>query len=310
MPTSRSWLPGFIALGVVWGSSFLFIEWALQAFTPVGVAFLRGALGSLSLLAFAAVLKVELPRKPIEWFHISVVAILLNAAPGFLFAFGQQYVTSVMAGILNATTPLMTLLVMTVIFRSERVNLNQLVGLAIGFVGVALVSGVIHGLGENKIVGVAALLGATFCYGLSFPYARRFVTPLRYSNTALATAQVTASAVTLLPFALIGGVVSAPLSATPVIGVVLLGVLGTGFAYIWNYRNMKLAGSAIASSVTYITPVVAAVLGVAFLGEHLSWDQVAGGLLVLLGAAMIQNRLTLLRPSGYQSDLGSAPRAK
>lgn len=294
MPSSRAWLPGFIALGIVWGSSFLFIEWALQAFTPVGVAFLRGALGSLSLLAFAAVLRVELPRKPIEWFHISVVAVLLNAAPGFLFAFGQQYVTSVMAGILNATTPLMTLLVMTLVFRAERVTANQIVGLLAGFFGVALVSGVLHGLGENKIIGVAALLGATFCYGLSFPYARRFVTPLRYSNTALATAQVTASAVILLPFALIGGFVSAPLSVTPVIGVVLLGVLGTGFAYIWNYRNMKLAGSAIASSVTYITPVVAAVLGVAFLGEHLSWDQVAGGLLVLLGAAMIQNRLKLI----------------
>ena len=310
MTSSRAWLPGFVALGIIWGSSFLFIEWALQAFTPIGVAFLRGALGSLSLLAFAAVLRVELPRKPNEWFHISVVAILLNAAPGFLFAFGQQYVTSVMAGILNATTPLMTLLVMTVIFRSEKINLNQLVGLALGFIGVALVSGVIHGLGENKVVGVAALLGATFCYGLSFPYARRFVTPLRYSNTSLATAQVTASAVILLPFALVGGVVSAPLSATPVIGVLLLGVLGTGFAYIWNYRNMKLAGSAIASSVTYITPVVAAVLGVAFLGEHLSWDQVAGGLLVLLGAAMIQKRLSLIRPRGHHSDLGSAPSAK
>ena len=310
MTSSRAWLPGFIALGIVWGSSFLFIEWALQAFTPVGVAFLRGALGSLSLLAFAAALRVELPRKPIEWFHISVVAILLNAAPGFLFAFGQQYVTSVMAGILNATTPLMTLLVMTVIFRSEKVNANQLAGLAIGFIGVALVSGVIHGLGENKLVGVAALLGATFCYGLSFPYARRFVTPMSYSNTALAAAQVTASAVILLPFAIIGGVASGPISPTPVIGVVLLGVLGTGFAYIWNYRNMKLAGSAIASSVTYITPVVAAALGVAFLGEHLSWDQVAGGLLVLLGAAMIQNRLTVIRPGGYHSDLGSAPNAK
>lgn len=294
MTSSRAWLPGFIALGVVWGSSFLFIEWALQAFTPIGVALLRGALGSLSLLGFALALKVELPTKLTEWWHISVVAILLNAAPGFLFAFGQQYVTSVMAGILNATTPLMTLLVMTVIFRSEKVNANQLVGLTIGFIGVALVSGVIHGLGENKFVGVAALLGATFCYGLSFPYARHFVTPLRYSNTALAAAQVTGSAVILLPFALVGGVVSAPLSATPIIGVVLLGVLGTGFAYIWNYRNMKLAGSAIASSVTYITPVVAAVLGVAFLGEHLTWDQLAGGLLVLLGAAMIQNRVRLV----------------
>lgn len=310
MPTSRAWLPGFIALGTVWGSSFLFIEWALQAFSPLGVAFLRGALGSLSLLGFAAVLRVELPRKLIEWWHISVVAILLNAAPGFLFAFGQQYVTSVMAGILNATTPLMTLLVMTLVFRAEKVNANQIVGLVAGFGGVALVSGVLHGLGENKLIGVAALLGATFCYGLSFPYARRFVTPLPYSNTALATAQVTASAVILLPFALIGGITAGPVSTTPLVGIVLLGVLGTGFAYIWNYRNMKLAGSAIASSVTYITPVVAAVLGVAFLGEHLTWDQVAGGLLVLAGAAMIQNRLTLVRSRDHHNDRGSAPSAK
>jgi len=310
MTSTRAWLPGFIALGLVWGSSFLFIEWSLQSFSPIGVAFLRGALGALSLLAFAAALRVPLPNKLSEWGHLAFVATLLNAAPGFLFAFGQQYVSSVMAGILNATTPLMTLLVMTVIFRTEKVTANQLVGLVVGFVGVALVSGVVHGLGENKLVGVAALLGATFCYGLSFPYARRFVTPLPYSNTALATAQVSASAVILLPFALVGGITTAPLAPIPVVGVALLGLLGTGFAYIWNYRNMKLAGSAIASSVTYITPVVAAILGVAFLGEHLTIDQVAGGVLVLVGAATIQNRLVLVGRSAHHRARGSAPRAK
>lgn len=279
----------------MWGSSFLFIEWSLQSFSPIGVAFLRGALGALSLLGFAAVLRVRLPQKAVEWAHLAVVATLLNAAPGFLFAFGQQYVTSVMAGILNATTPLMTLLVMALIFRAEKVTANQMVGLVVGFVGVALVSGVVHGLGENKLIGVASLLGATFCYGLSFPYARRFVTPLPYSNTALAAAQVSASAIILLPFALFGGITVAPLALKPVVGVALLGLLGTGFAYIWNYRNMKLAGSAIASSVTYITPVVAAVLGVAFLGEHLTIDQIAGAILVLGGASMIQSRLVLVR---------------
>ena len=310
MTRSQAWLPSFIALGLVWGSSFLFIEWSLQSFSPIGVAFLRGALGALSLLTFAAVLRVPLPHKMVEWGHLAVVATLLNAAPGFLFAFGQQYVTSVMAGILNATTPLMTLLVMALIFRAEKVTANQMVGLAVGFVGVALVSGVVHGLGENKLIGVAALLGATFCYGLSFPYARRFVTPLPYSNTALAAAQVSASAIILLPFALFGGITVAPLALTPVVGVALLGLLGTGFAYIWNYRNMKLAGSAIASSVTYITPLVAAVLGVAFLGEHLTIDQIAGAILVLGGASMIQNRLVLFGRSVHHRARGSAPSAK
>jgi drug/metabolite transporter (DMT)-like permease len=294
---STAWLPGFIALGIVWGASFLFIEWALGSFTPIGVAFLRGALGALSLLVMAAILRTPLPAKPIEWFHIAVVAVLLNAAPGFLFAFGQQYVTSVMAGILNATTPLMTLVVMALIFRAEKVTANQILGLLLGFIGVALVSGVIHGLGDNKFIGVLALLGATFCYGLSFPYARRHVTPLPYSNTSLAAAQVTSSAVILLPFALLGGIATGPLTAPSMVGVALLGFLGTGFAYIWNYRNMKLAGSAIASSVTYITPVVGAILGVLFLREHLSWDQAAGGVLVLVSAALIQGRITVLPAS-------------
>jgi len=77
-------------------------------------------------------------------------------------------------------------------------------------------------------------------------------------------------------------------------GIALLGFLGTGYAYVWNYRNMKLAGSAIASSVTYITPLVAAVLGVSILGETLTWYQVLGGLIILLSAAMVQNRLIVV----------------
>jgi drug/metabolite transporter (DMT)-like permease len=105
----------------------------------------------------------------------------------------------------------------------------------------------------------------------------------------------------LLPFALVGGLTSGPVTPQALVGIALLGILGTGFAYIWNYRNMKLAGSAIASSVTYITPVVAAVLGVLFLREHVSWDQIAGGLLVLVSAALIQGRIKVLPSSRPQT---------
>ena len=110
MSKPSTWLPSFLALGVVWGASFLFIEWALESLTPIGVAFTRGALGAVSLLIMVAVKKVARPSRLIEWMHLGVVATLLNAVPGFLFALGQEHVTSVMAGILNATTPLMTLL--------------------------------------------------------------------------------------------------------------------------------------------------------------------------------------------------------
>ena len=295
MKRELGWLPSFVALGLVWGASFLFIELSLQSFTPIGIAFLRGLLGSISLLVLLVAVKKRLPNKISHWLHISVVALLLNSAPGFLFAFGQLYVSSVMAGILNSTTPIMTLLVILAIFRSQKVTLNQSIGIALGFIGVTLVSGVLLGVGENQPIGVLFLLSATLCYGISFPYAKKFVLDLPYDNYSLAAAQVTASAVLLFPFAILFGIQQAPITGSSIFGIVMLGFLGTGIAYIWNYRNIKLAGSAVASTVTYITPLVAVVLGFLILGESLRIDQLLGGIVVLVSSAMVQERLQLFR---------------
>lgn len=288
------WVPSFIALGLVWGASFLFIELSLESFTPIGTAFLRGLLGAASLLVLLFAVKKSLPNKTLHWFHISVVALLLNSAPGFLFALGQQYVSSVMAGILNSTTPIMTLLVILVIFRSQKVTLNQSVGIGLGFIGITLVSGVLLGVGDNDPLGVLFLLLATLCYGISFPYAKKYVLNLPYDNYSLAAAQVTASAVLLLPLALIFGIQHSPITGNAIFGIAMLGFLGTGIAYIWNYRNIKLAGSAVASTVTYITPLVAVILGFLVLGESLRVDQLLGGIVVLISSAMVQQRLKLI----------------
>ena len=295
MKKEIGWLPSFLALGLVWGASFLFIELALESFTPIGVAFLRGFLGGLSLLILVFALGKKLPNKPTHWFHISVVAFLLNSAPGFLFALGQQYVSSVLAGILNATTPIMTLLVILIVFRSQRVTLNQTIGIGLGFIGITLVSGVLLGVGENDPLGVVFLLMATLCYGVSFPYAKKFVLNLPYDNYSLAAAQVSASAILLFPLAVIFGIQHSSITAGSLFGIAMLGFLGTGVAYIWNYRNIKLAGSAVASTVTYITPLVAVVLGLLVLGESLRVDQLLGGIVVLLSSAMVQQRLRLVK---------------
>lgn len=295
MKKEIGWLPSFIALGLVWGASFLFIELALESFTAVGIAFLRGLLGSVSLLILLVVVRKKLPNKLSHWLHISVVALLLNSAPGFLFALGQQYVSSVMAGILNSTTPIMTLLIILIVFRSQKVTLNQSVGIGLGFIGVTLVSGVLLGVGENDPVGVLFLLMATLCYGVSFPYATKFVLNLPYDNYSLAAAQVTASSVLLLPFTFIFGIQHSPITTNALFGIAMLGFLGTGVAYIWNYRNIKLAGSAVASTVTYITPLVAVVLGFLVLGESLRADQLLGGIVVLISSAMVQQRLKVFR---------------
>jgi drug/metabolite transporter (DMT)-like permease len=246
------------------------------------------------LLVILGVSKQKLPSSWTHWFHISVVAVLLNAAPGFLFALGQETVSSSIAGVINATTPLMTVLVISVLFRNQSPNANQVLGLFIGFGGILLVMEIFTSRNGASVIGVIILLIATLCYGLAMPYAKRFVSPLPYSPYVLAAAQVSASAMLTAPPAFIWGITSATPTVSSLLGIGLLGVLGTGIAYVWNYRNIQLAGSVVASSVTYITPVVAVVVGVIFLREELSLIQVIGGVLIVLSALLVQGRLRLM----------------
>jgi drug/metabolite transporter (DMT)-like permease len=289
------WLPGFIALGLVWGLSFLFVELALISFTPIGIAFLRGLLGAVSLLVLVAVTRQKLPRVWRHWLHISIVAVLLNAAPGFLFALGQETVSSSIAGVINATTPLMTVLIIISFFRDQTPTFDQFLGIVVGFFGILLVMEIFSSSNQASVAGVITLLMATLCYGLAMPYAKRFVSPLPYSPYVLAASQVSASAaLTALP-AILWGITHDVITGTSLAGIALLGVLGTGVAYVWNYRNIELAGSVVASSVTYITPVVAVIAGVLVLGDQLSPSQVAGGILIVLSALLVQGRLRVTR---------------
>jgi drug/metabolite transporter (DMT)-like permease len=295
MKSDLRWLPGFLALGLVWGSSFLFIDLALLSFSPAGVVFMRGLLGAASLTLILVIRRDRLPAWGFHWVHIGVVALLLNAIPGFLFAVGQQWVPSSLAGIVNATTPLMTVLVVAVAFRDQKPSANQVLGILVGITGIILVTDVIGEFEGATVLGVAILLVATLSYGVAMPYAKRHVTNLPYSPYALAAAQVGVSAVITAPGALVSGILVEPLSASALWGILGLGVLGTGIAYVWNYRNIELAGSVIASSVTYITPVVAVVLGVLFLRETLSVSQLLGGVLVVLSALLVQERWVPIR---------------
>ncbi|NBW41960.1 DMT family transporter [bacterium] len=295
MRKPSKWLPGFIALGLVWGLSFLFVELALISFTPIGIAFLRGLLGAVSLLVLVAVTRQKLPRVWRHWLHISIVAVLLNAAPGFLFALGQETVSSSIAGVINATTPLMTVLIIISFFRDQTPTVDQFLGIVVGFFGILLVMEIFSSSNQASVAGVITLLMATLCYGLAMPYAKRFVSPLPYSPYVLAASQVSASAaLTALP-AILWGITHDVITGTSLAGIALLGVLGTGVAYVWNYRNIELAGSVVASSVTYITPVVAVIAGVLVLGDQLSPSQVAGGILIVLSALLVQGRLRVTR---------------
>jgi len=289
----NSWVVPYLALGFVWGCSFIFIKLGLEFLTPFGVAFGRCALGAATLLAWAKYKKIKLPQSKKLWAHLWVVSLMLNVIPGVLFALAETEVTSILAGIINAVTPLMTLIAIMVVTRDEKPKFYQVLGIGIGFVGVLTVLGAWKGLGENPLWAVLVLLAAVTCYGFSFPYSRRFVIPHKLPSESIAAAQVTTGALTLLPFFLFDGIAKDEYRSGPVLAMLALGVFGSGFAYIWNFKIMAIAGSAIASSVTYITPIVAVIVGVVFLQESLFWYEPVGALIVLIGAAIGQNRIKL-----------------
>jgi len=286
----KSWLPAYIALGVVWGCSFIFIKLGLEFLTPFGVAFVRCALGAITLLIVVKIKKIKLPSDKSTWRKLWILAMLLNVIPGILFAYAEVHVTSVLAGIINATTPLATLIVMLIAFREERLKVEQIIGIIIGAIGVMVVLGIWQGVGENQLTGVIALLIAVTCYGISFPYTVRNIIPLGLKPEAAATTQLVMAAITLLPFYLFDGISQDNYRPATLFAMLALGILGSGVAYIWNFSIIAAAGSSIASSVTYLTPVVAIIVGWVFLGEALSWFEPVGALLVIIGAATSQGR--------------------
>jgi drug/metabolite transporter (DMT)-like permease len=286
----KSWLYDFILLGIVWGCSFIFIKLGLEFLTPTGVAFGRVALGAITLLIIAQIREINLPRVKSTWLALWVVSLLLNVIPGFLFALAEVHVTSVLAGIINACTPFTTLIFILILAKDEKPKSYQIIGLLIGAMGVGVVLGIWNGFGANSTIGVIALFGAVTCYGLSFPIIRKYLTPLKLRPESLAAAQLTSGAITLSPFFIYHGINSYHPKFTSLLGMLALGIFGSGIAYIWNFRIVEQVGSAIASSVTYLTPVVAVFVGWIFLGEKISWKEPIGALIVIFGAALAQGR--------------------
>jgi drug/metabolite transporter (DMT)-like permease len=263
----------------------------LEVLAPVQVAFVRLAIGAAALLLICAVTGVRLPRRLSTWRHLFIVAMLVNSIPFTLFAYGETHIASVLAGIINAATPLTTLAVILLAFPEEKPTADRVVGLLVGFLGILVVVGVWEGLGSGEWTGIAACLGAVTCYGIAFPYTRRHLAGLPESGVSLAAGQVTCGALVLLPLGVLAGPLHGPITLEPVLGMLCLGALGSGIAFALNYQIVRAAGPSTASTVTYLTPLFAIAVGVAFLGETVVWHEPAGGLVVLLGVAISQGRV-------------------
>jgi drug/metabolite transporter (DMT)-like permease len=298
------WQGSFFLLAAVWGCSFWWIKLGLRAVTFVDVALLRLAFGLVALLAVSAATRTRLPHRPATWAHLFVTGMLFCSVPFTLISYGETHISAVLTGIINALTPLMAVLASIALFGQRTVSRQLLVGLGVGFVGVLVVLGVWNGLGGSQAAGIFAVIGATACYGSGFAYSARYLTsrPNAESPIALATGQVLFGTVQILPFALALGHVQPDPPATSFIAIAALGTLGTGIAYVLNFDVISHAPPAIASSVTYVVPIFAVIVGAAFLGETVHWYEPIGAALILFGAAITQDRL-LSRPgprsSGY-----------
>ena len=291
-----NWVIKFIPLALIWGSSFFFIELSLEWTTAVGVAFWRTALGALAMIIITYSLGLRLPGKAKQWLHLLVAGFFMSAFPFTMYAFAQQYTTSILAAILNATTPMFTLLATFTLFRAQKQNPTAIIGLLVGLVGVGITLGIWRGFGESEPIAILALLAASISYGIGTPYIRKYVTPMKLPATVTASVQVLTSAVILLPVYLFTG----PLFvAEPTVqsagALVLLGVLGSGISYWLFHQVVATAGSAVAATVTYTNPVIATVWGVLLLGEGLHWYEPVGAILVLTGAFFAQGRRLKLK---------------
>ena len=287
---SSNWLLNYIVLGIIWGSSFFFIMLALHTFPPIGIAFWRTAIGAATLAVILAIQKVAIPRSPKQWALLWVSGLLMSGIPAVLFGFAEQHVSSALASIMNASTPVFTVLAIMIAFRAEKPKPQVLVGLGVGLIGVFVVLGIWQGFGDNDPLAVGALVLAVTFYGFGSPFVRKFIEPLGLDPKTAVFGQVSTSAVTLLPFYLAGPLTVGAATVSSISGMLALGVLGTGLAYILYYRLLATVGSPIASAVTYVTPVVGVIIGTLLLHETISWHEPLGAVVIILGAAVAQGR--------------------
>jgi drug/metabolite transporter (DMT)-like permease len=277
----------FILLGAVWSASFLWIKIALAEVEPLTLVTYRVAFGLLTGLAVAAVLRIRIPRDWKTWRVFIILGILNVAIPFSLISWGEKTIDSAVASVLNATVPLFTIVIAHFFLRDDKMTVPRVVGLLIGFVGVViLLSQDFDPQAHNSLIGQVAVVVASASYAVSYIYARR--------NTQHIAGEIRGTlplASALLVVGVIAPVAEAPFKTPSLpltwIGLLWLGVLGTGLALIMQYYLVHEIGPTRATLVTYLLPLGGVLLGVVFLREALTWQLLAGAALIISSIAVV-----------------------
>ena len=265
----------------------LMLEWP-----PFTVVFLRVALAALTLWLFLLITKHDFSRITSIAPQLFLMALLNNVIPFSLILIGQREIGSGLASVVNAMTPIWTLIIAHLATSDEKITAQKVLGIALGFCGVAVLVGtdLLAGLQSSAFAQIA-VLGATVSYGFAAVYGKRFA---KIDPISVSAGQLTASTLLMLPIAwLIEGdfsVLADP--SAKLIGAILgISILCTAFAYALFFRVLASAGATTASLVTFMVPVSAISLGVIFLGETLKQSTIIGALIILTGLILIDGRL-------------------
>jgi drug/metabolite transporter (DMT)-like permease len=276
-----------VALSFLWGCSYFLIEIALEGLPVMALVALRVGLAAIVLWVFVAFARAAPPRSPGVWLAFFVMGLLNNIVPFTLIVWGQTEISSSLAAILNATTPVFAVVVAGTLLHDEPVTRGKLAGVVLGLVGVAIMIGpeVLGELGDAALPQLA-IVGAALSYALAGTFGRRF-SRMGVKPVVTAAGQVTTSALLLLAWVAFAGprIDTAAVPDSAWAAVVALAVFSTAVAYILYFRILAVAGATNLMLVTFLIPVTAILLGSTFLDERLAPLEIAG--MVLIAAALV-----------------------
>jgi len=294
---AREWLL-LVILALLWGGSFFFAKVALAELGPLTVVFCRVAIAAAALNVVAGVAGQGLWRPGAPWGAFFVMGAINNALPFSLIFWAQTGIASGLASILNATTPLFTVVVAHFFAQDERMGPGKITGALAGLAGVAVLIGAHAGSALGApLWGQVACLGASLSYALAGIYGRRFRT-MGVPPLQAAAGQVTAAAMLILPIMLMAEPpwsMAAPRAGETWAALAGLGLLSTALAYVLYFRILAVAGATNLLLVTFLLPVTAVLLGVSILGERFESRHLIGMVLIGLSLAAIDGRLGRIR---------------
>ena len=281
-----------INLSIVWGGSFFFVGVAVEALPPLTIVALRVSLATIALLAVVHFSGLRMPTSPKIWVAFIIMGVLNNVTPFSLIVWGQTHIASGLASILNATTPLFTIVAAHLLTKDEKMTSNKIVGVIIGFAGVVIMIGheALGGLGDS-VFAQLAVLGAAISYSLAGIFGRRFAQS-GIKPVVTATGQVTASSLLLIPLAVFyDKPFTLPMPGLEIwLAILGLALISTAFAYILYFRILSTAGATNLLLVTLLIPVSAILLGTAVLGEQLELKHMLGMGFISIGLLSIDGR--------------------